>query len=182
MVIAITGHTAGIGKILYDHYSATHKVLGYSRANGYDLTIPSQVVNIISDVSEKADVFINNAYTPENRGAQLELLEGIYKNWKERAKIIIVNSSLSPIYEKWYPPKEKMKEYSKSKRALTEQCEKYLWEPAQCRVIDIKLGLVETELARNFAVAKMNAAQLIPYFDFAIKNTLLREMTVQCLC
>ena len=38
MKIAITGHTKGIGKALYDNLSQQHEVEGYSRSNGFDIS------------------------------------------------------------------------------------------------------------------------------------------------
>lgn len=182
VIIAITGHTAGIGKILFDHYAKKYQVIGFSKSNGFDMDVPSQKEKIIFEISDQADVFINNAYSSKNRMAQIELLSVIYRNWKTQNKVIIVNSSLSPVYEKWNKPKEKMKEYSKSKQDISDQCEKYLWDyHSKCRVVDIKLGLVDTAFTKDFTASKMNAEELIPYFDLAIENKFLREMTVQCM-
>ena len=43
--IAITGHTEGIGKEIYDYFELFgHNVKGFARANGYDLSVDYQKV------------------------------------------------------------------------------------------------------------------------------------------
>ena len=37
MKIAITGHTKGIGKHLYDNLSLAYEVKGFSKSEGYDI-------------------------------------------------------------------------------------------------------------------------------------------------
>ena len=40
MKCIITGHTAGVGKAMYEHFQAKGwEVIGMSRANGYDISI-----------------------------------------------------------------------------------------------------------------------------------------------
>lgn len=183
MKIAITGHTSGIGRALFQHYTKKYEVTGFSKSNGYDLSITSQRLKVIETISKNATVFINNAYTSRARSAQIELLRGVYDNWRyDETKIIIVNSSLSFVFEKWNKPIEKMKEYTSSKIALNDQCEKYLWDyESKCRVVDIKLGLVDTGLVKDYTAPKMKPEEVIPYFDLAIGNKFLREMTVKCM-
>ena len=60
MKIAITGHTSGIGKALYDIYSEENEVLGFSRSNAYDIKYDISIEKIVQG-SLDCDVFINNA-------------------------------------------------------------------------------------------------------------------------
>lgn len=64
MKILITGHTQGIGEVLYNHWtSLNHEVIGLSRSTGYDF-------NKISDVLEEAstaDLFVNNANVQDSQ-------------------------------------------------------------------------------------------------------------------
>ena len=79
MKIAITGHTSGVGKSLYDKLVGLgHTVFGYSRANGFDLSNKDQVAKLVKKIvyreninytkggfeyeDDDVDVFINNAY------------------------------------------------------------------------------------------------------------------------
>jgi nucleoside-diphosphate-sugar epimerase len=85
-VIAITGHTSGIGYALKNHYQDHgHKVLGFSRTNGYDITLESDRKKILTE-SESVDIFINNAY---DGFAQTHLLIDLYKSWYNLEKTII---------------------------------------------------------------------------------------------
>lgn len=60
MKIAITGHTSGLGKIFYEHYTKLgYEVIGMSRSNGYCL--PDNISNVAAEANN-CDLFINNAY------------------------------------------------------------------------------------------------------------------------
>lgn len=84
MKIAITGHTKGIGKSLYDYFCKNnHTVFGFSRSNGYDINLNQ---DRILDVVKDCDVFINNA---SSNDSQLQLLK---KTNKIVPKIITVGS------------------------------------------------------------------------------------------
>jgi hypothetical protein len=82
--LAITGHSKGIGQSLYNKFlSEGHTVKGFSRSNGYDISL--RQTDIINE-SETCDVFINNAYHPTG---QTELLVLLLENWKDKNKLII---------------------------------------------------------------------------------------------
>jgi hypothetical protein len=87
MKIAITGHSAGIGKALANIYASQgHEVVGLSRRNGYNIrSIPKLVAMI-----EPCDIFINNA---QAGFAQTELLFEVYKTWKGQPGKTIINIS-----------------------------------------------------------------------------------------
>ena len=80
---AITGHTDGIGKHLFQRLSPN--VIGFSRTNGYDIT-KSQDIRRILDDADKCKVLINNAYC--DFGQSNLLLEAFFR-WKDKDKIII---------------------------------------------------------------------------------------------
>jgi NAD(P)-dependent dehydrogenase (short-subunit alcohol dehydrogenase family) len=59
MKIVITGHTKGIGKALYDHWTSNgHEVTGISRLTGYNFF--SDQDRILEEI-KKSDLFVNNA-------------------------------------------------------------------------------------------------------------------------
>ena len=61
MKIIITGHTRGVGKILYERYKAAgHEVLGYSASSGFNLSREDKQIFVAREL-KTADVFINNA-------------------------------------------------------------------------------------------------------------------------
>lgn len=60
MKIAITGHTTGLGKAIYDHMiSKNHTVIGMSRSNGF--TLPSEMNQVIA-IAKECDYFFNNVH------------------------------------------------------------------------------------------------------------------------
>lgn len=92
MKIAITGHTEGIGKALYDRLSPN--CIGFSRANGYDIFNRADRERIIQE-SASCDVFINNAPA---RFAQTYMLIEMFNAWKDtNKKIINVGSRIAEI-------------------------------------------------------------------------------------
>lgn len=92
MTTAITGHTSGIGKKLYERLYPD--VIGFSRSNGYDITNPSDRYRIIQE-SQHCDVFINNATA--QFGQTLLFLE-LFSSWKNQNKTIInVGSRIAEI-------------------------------------------------------------------------------------
>ena len=82
-MIAITGHTQGIGKCAFERLSPN--IIGFSKSTGYDITNFSDRKRII-DESVNCDIFINNA-TAEF-GQTLLFLE-LFDAWKHTNKTII---------------------------------------------------------------------------------------------
>jgi hypothetical protein len=85
MKIAITGHTKGIGKALFDMICNDHEVIGFSKSTGYDITNISDRKRIINSVKD-CEVFINNAY---DGFAQSNMLYELWTNWYTEHKTII---------------------------------------------------------------------------------------------
>lgn len=86
MKIAITGHTAGIGKALADAYIG-HEIIGLSKRDGNNI----RVIPNIADKIEPCDMFINNAQAGY---AQTELLFEMVQRWQGTHKKIIVISTM----------------------------------------------------------------------------------------
>lgn len=92
MKVAITGHTSGIGKRLYDRLAPD--AIGFSLSSGYDITKSIDRYKIIEE-SQHCDLFINNA-TAEF-GQTLLFLE-LFDRWKNQNKTIInVGSRIAEI-------------------------------------------------------------------------------------
>jgi hypothetical protein len=83
MKIAITGHTQGIGKGLFQRLSPN--AIGFSKSTGYDITNREDRQRIISECSN-CDIFINNA--TEEFGQTYLFLE-LFEEWKNLDKTII---------------------------------------------------------------------------------------------
>ena len=58
MRVAITGHTNGLGKELYNRFD---DVKGFSSSNDYDVSDNYERAKIINEI-DKFDLFINNAH------------------------------------------------------------------------------------------------------------------------
>lgn len=81
MKYAITGHTDGIGKAVFEKVNG----VGFSRSNGYDITIKDDRHRIISEIDD-CDIFINNA---QNAFGQVDMLVDLFRMWKDKEKTII---------------------------------------------------------------------------------------------
>ena len=88
MKIAITGHSAGIGKALAEQYQRRgHEIVGLSKRDGNNIrNIPK-----IADQIEPCDIFINNA---QAGFAQTELMFEMARRWKGTKKHIMVISTM----------------------------------------------------------------------------------------
>ncbi len=136
--IAITGHTSGIGKGLYNFYIKDHQVMGFSRSNGFDIETKQDK---ILEKSKNCDIFINNAYSGF---AQTDLLFKLWDFWRNKEKLIInVNSMIRDLSFPYIktPPFSK---YKIHKLALYQAVQELQQSPSKCQVSQITLGVVDT--------------------------------------
>lgn len=85
MKVAITGHTAGIGKRAYERLSPD--IRGFSRSNGYNINNPADRHRIIME-SADCDLFINNATSGYGQTA---LFIDLFKVWRDDPNKTIIN-------------------------------------------------------------------------------------------
>ena len=87
MKIAITGHTAGIGKAFANWFEQQgHEVVGLSKREGNNIrSVPKIVPKII-----ECDLFINNAQAGYS---QTELLSKVWAEWRGNPNKVIWNIS-----------------------------------------------------------------------------------------
>jgi hypothetical protein len=94
--VAVTGHTSGIGKEIYE-YCQFHGALvkGYSRSNGFDLKEGDgdKIINAI--LRDDPDVVFNHAWFPR---AQNKILKILHTQWADREKVIINTGSATCYY------------------------------------------------------------------------------------
>lgn len=77
MKIAITGHTAGIGRAFSRRFqSHGHEIIGISKREGHNIRNIPKIVEMITE----CDMWINNAQAGY---AQTELLYKVWERWKE---------------------------------------------------------------------------------------------------
>jgi len=152
--IAITGHTGGLGQAIFKVAElGGHKVLGFSRTNGFDISNPS-VRNEIVALVKDCDVFINNAFNWQD-SSQLEMFFDIFSTWKEMPDKTIVNiSSRAP--EFFELPNVTLK-YGVYKGALdlaALQAEKQAGR--KCKILTLKPGKVDTPSIAHLEARKLN--------------------------
>ena len=94
--VAVTGHTSGIGKEIYE-YCQFHGALvkGYSRSNGFDLKEREGDIVINQLLRDDPDVVFNHAWYPR---AQNKILKILHTQWKDKEKVIINTGSATCYY------------------------------------------------------------------------------------
>ncbi len=169
MKVAITGHTAGVGKAFYQYFSKKNtEVIGMSRSNGYDLN--TDVDRIIENAKD-CDIFINNAYRDDK---QLQLLNGLYKHVHR----IVVCGSVSRLY-----PDLILTDYVHDKQALAERCRILsLASDGVANILHLDLSFIEstdvnlddptTFTSDNF----IKFDEIVSAVDFWLHNPKIRQM------
>lgn len=171
MKIGITGHTKGIGKALANKFSKDYSVLGYSRANGYDIGDELTRDRIVKE-SKEFEIFINNAYHPVG---QTDLLVKLIEEYKGTDKLIInISSKLA-----YFPSGTAFDGYKLIKEQQNILIkDRFLIDSP--RILNVITGLVDTEMAGNFDSPKLdvnNFADLI-YALVQYKNTISVQQIV----
>lgn len=132
--IAITGHTRGFGKYMFDKLTAEgHTVLGFSKSTGHDITIPNDRYDIIHK-SKECDIFINCAH---HGYSQTELLYELFYKWKTQNKIIINLGSNA----RDFTNRDRPYDYSVQKLALN-HASKQLGRANICKVVTVDYGFL----------------------------------------
>lgn len=156
--VAITGHTKGIGKEIYNYFAIqNYQMQGFSRSNNFDISI-EQDRNRIIESSKKCDIFVNNAYNNFDNSQQL-LLEEMINLWFNMDKTIINISS------RWTTDNHK---YCYDKSNLDDICEKY--KNNKLYIINLKPGLIDTTRVKNISGIRMHATVVTTILDFILKN------------
>ena len=176
MKVAVTGHTRGVGKAIYDYFQAEgHEVLGFSRSNGYDLTDDSRKNAALTEILN-CDIFVNNAFVsfkdPIHHKSYLpvEMLFEVHKEWmnNKNKKIIVMGSLASSMvgtigYE--------YGGYQIHKYAIDRAC----WLLTQSSVYPyihlLKPGRIDTDLARNRAGPKLDTSDIVKVVKFCLDNS-----------
>jgi len=154
--VAITGHTKGIGKSIYDTFQMKgHEVYGFSRTNGYDISIKESRDQILEQIKD-VDVFINNAYAPQG---QQELLKEIINRWDGQNKTVINLNSKTMLMPN---PPDFLKDYAEDKRQQKNLIMSRVFKGFP-HIVNVTIGLVDTDMAKVFDAKKMNPVDLAEF-------------------
>jgi len=147
MKIAITGHSAGIGRALANLLEQRgHEIVGLSKRYGHNIhNIPK-----IAALIEPCDIFINNA---QSHFAQTDLLFAVWRLWRGQDKTIF-NISTEMTYME-LPPREEWDEYLIQKKTLEEAN----------RILSMRSILPKLSIIRPGAVATQPGQQPPDYQD-----------------
>ena len=136
MRVAITGHTKGLGKELYNRFD---DVKGFSTSNDYDVSDNYDRAKIINQIRD-CDLFINNAHPFFD---QTRLLFEVFDEWKYEDKTIV-----NIISRAKYDNISKGFMYAASKASLSHLSHNLRFNTdKKCKIIDVNPGLLESELS-----------------------------------
>lgn len=157
MKIAISGHTKGIGKSIFDNIISN----GFSRTNGFDITKPDDFIESVKNF----DVFINNTFHPIY---QKEIFEKLFSIWKYEEKTIINILNLSTLLS---DDLDTQHEYFKSKKLFKESIQKTLLKNKnkKVRVVNLFIGTMENHnkyLGKN----KVKYGDIINTINFVLNT------------
>lgn len=156
--VAITGHTSGIGKGLYEHFEKKGcRVKGFSKDTGFNISIPENRDRII-ELTRDCDLFINNAYSGY---AQVDIAKlWQQQHWSDQHFIINTSSmAAEPLAEipknfPWLTP------YGEEKYAIN----KVSWEinhsGSKCKSIVIMPGVCQTNFYNPYDTKENNGIEL----------------------
>lgn len=154
MKIGITGHSRGIGKDLFDLYANEHEVIGFSRSNGFDISIEDTRIKIL-EICKDFDIFINNAW---DIYGQNNLLKKFIEAWHEKENKTIINIGSKIAFINYKHP------YATSKKELLKTVRTRILEPYP-RILNIASGVVDTEMGRQIdtkiRLSSKNCAEFI---------------------
>jgi nucleoside-diphosphate-sugar epimerase len=167
MKIAITGHTAGIGRAIAEAYYG-NEIVGLSTRDGNNIrNIPK-----IADLIEPCDMFINNA---QSGYAQTELLFEMARRWSGTKKHIIIISTMMTQDPVSCIPGLDMDQYRIQKVALEEAAKQIRAKHIGLKITIVRPGNVATSSDKTVPPAADVdnwAKTLIDIFNMAEKRNL----------
>lgn len=176
-IVAITGHTAGIGKAMAEYFTARdYYVIGFSRSNGYDISKEQGRLRIV-DEAKSADIFVNNAYNfKTDDTGQTMLLYSMTKEWESQSKLIINVSSIGGDFASNNVP------YNINKSHQDRHLKNVSHTTKKLHTINLKPYWVATDWVNTSwpdiakgsynwpDVGKLDVDQVMKVFDFAFTN------------
>lgn len=161
--IAITGHSKGLGKILFDNYTEKgFNVFGASRSNGFNLEKDEHLHRFCKEIIDY-DVLINNA----PGSFQAKVFTHMHKLWYEQKKVIMNIGSRTTQF-----PVSKAMQYGAEKSALdflTRSTQHF--GPEYPAVLLIRPGYFAGVRSYNKDAPKMNPDHVAELVMFMIENS-----------
>lgn len=156
--IAVTGHTSGLGKGVYEHFqSLGYNVKGFSKDNGFDISVKENVDRII-ELTRDCDLFFNNAYHHYQQVEIARLWQ--QQHWSEKHYIVNTSSmAAEPLADipnnfPWLAP------YGEEKYAIN----KISWDinhsGSKCKSIVIMPGVCQTNFYNPYDTSEQNGLEL----------------------
>jgi NADP-dependent 3-hydroxy acid dehydrogenase YdfG len=167
--VAITGHTRGIGKGLYDYFTAKGcRVKGFSSTNGFDISKKENIDRII-ELTAECDLFINNAHCDNYQVEIAKLWQ--QQHWHSNHFIINVSSIAGepfadiPNTMPWLVP------YGEEKYALNKVSWGINHSGSSCKSILLMPGVVATNFYNKYDTEENNGQAL--YEMVMAKNSII---------
>jgi len=155
--IAITGHTSGIGKGLYDYFTSEGcGVKGFSLTNGFDIAKKENIDRII-ELTAECDLFINNAHCGYQQVEIAKLWH--HRHWYSNHFIINISSIAGepladlPNTMPWLAP------YGEEKYSLNKISWNINHSGSDCKSIALMPGLVATNFYNRYATGHNDAEE-----------------------
>jgi NAD(P)-dependent dehydrogenase (short-subunit alcohol dehydrogenase family) len=170
MKIAVTGHTAGIGRALTEEYLlGGHEVVGLSKREGNNI----RNISKICDQIEPCDMFVNNAQVGY---AQTELLFEMARRWTGTRKQIVVISTIMTQDPVSVLPGLDMLAYHQQKIALEEMVKQLRYQRLGISITIVRPGYIATQPGQTVPPAANVdnwAKTLVSLFRMAESNGLV---------
>jgi hypothetical protein len=166
MKIAITGHTKGLGKFLYDYYSDSgHQVIGFSKSTGYDINTD---IDKIIDESKNVDLFINNAYSGIQQAKITEKILGkinfLVVSGSDAVTVPNINCSHHA-------------DYISNKTEVSESCRLASMANTKTNVLHLKIPFMEN--STSSAELKISFLEIAKTIDFWLTCPNINEVRYQ---
>jgi len=156
--VAITGHTSGIGRGLYDHFAKLgYNVKGFSKDTGFDISIKENQDRII-ELTRDCDLFFNNAYSSYSQVELARLWQ--QQHWTDNHFIINTSSmAAEPLADipknfPWLTP------YSEEKYAINKASWEINHSGSRCKSIVIMPGVCQTNFYNPYDTTDQNGIEL----------------------
>tara|TARA_B100000965_G_scaffold397277_1_gene413565 strand:- start:7751 stop:8296 length:546 start_codon:yes stop_codon:yes gene_type:complete len=161
--IAVTGHTRGIGKAVYEAFLPNS--VGCSKSIGVgDISTQDGRTSILHQALN-CDVFINNAHDGFH---QVEMLNTMFKAWQHKEGKHIINIGVDTVpYTDWQVV---YRQYPIEKMALHAQAELLQNEKRSCKITTLALGYVDTEFNKDYNGAKLSYDNIINNIKWIVEN------------